>query len=67
MVNAGGDFWQQVRDWGVGRKLLSERDVGVLTSASRVPERLPSEKQAELAMDVLARLQREGFNADVRA
>ena len=65
VVNAGADFWKQVREWGLARKLLSERDAGVLATAGRIPAQIPSEKQAELAMIVLARLREEGFNVDM--
>lgn len=64
VVNAGGAFWQQVREWGHGRKLLSERDMGVLTTASRVPEKLPSEKQAALVAEIFSRLKLEGLDMD---
>lgn len=64
VVNAGGPFWQHVREWGLGRRLLSERDIGVLAAAIRVPEKLPSEKQAALVVDIYSRLKQEGLDLD---
>jgi len=65
VFNAGGPFWKQVKEWGLHRKLLSERDTGVLTTASLIPDKVPSEKQATLVIDIFARLQSEGLDMDL--
>lgn len=65
VVNAGGTFWEQVRDWGHSRRLLSERDMGVLTAAGRTPQKLPSEKQAALVVEIYSRLKTEGLDKEL--
>ncbi|MEM7430147.1 MAG: AIPR family protein [Pseudomonadota bacterium] len=65
VVSAGGAFWQRVGEWGLGRRLLSERDMGALQTASRVPDKLPSEKQAALVVEILSRLRQEGLDMDL--
>lgn len=62
VVNAGGKFWREVQEWGGQRMLLSERDTGVLTTASLIPQKIPSEKQAILVVEILVRLQSEGLD-----
>lgn len=61
VVNAGGEFWRTVLDWGKGRRLLSEKDFGILNTAVRIPIKLPTEKQAMVCIDILERLRNEGF------
>lgn len=65
VFNAGAPFWNEVKEWGLTRKLLSERDVGVLTSASRIPKNIPSEKQAILVVGIFLRLQSEGLDMEL--
>jgi hypothetical protein len=65
VVNAGAAFWSEVRDWGLGRKLLSDRDNGVLSTAARIPDDLPSEKQSLLVVKIFSRLKLEGFDREL--
>ena len=60
VVNAGGAFWRSVKEWGVGQKLLSSKDDGILEVAASVPKKIPSEKQSIAAVEILRRLQVEG-------
>lgn len=62
VVKAGGDFWRQIRTWGLERDLLSEKDDGVLAAAASGN---PSEKQSQLIMKILARLRQEGFRVEM--
>ncbi|MNL11989.1 AIPR protein [compost metagenome] len=60
VYQSGADFWAQVREWGAARKLLAPADAGVLDVAASMPMRLPTEKQAVRALEVLKRLHAEG-------
>jgi hypothetical protein len=60
VLNAGGAFWRDVRNWGATKKLLSPTELGVLELASEVPSRIPSEKQCAVALNALTRLQGDG-------
>jgi len=62
VVNAGGKFWRKVLDWGKDRKLLSEKDLGILEAAASIPHKLPTEKQAMACIDIFERLRSDGFN-----
>ena len=61
VVNAGGEFWQKVLSWGEERKLLSDRDASILKTASRIPVKMPSDKQSLAIIEILSRLQEEGL------
>lgn len=60
VLEGGSEFWREVREWGVSRKILSPIEVGVLNVAAEVPGKIPSEKQSLIAVQTLSRLQAEG-------
>jgi hypothetical protein len=60
VLNAGGAFWSQARDWARARKLLSPTEIGVLEVSAQIPARLPSEKQSTVALEALRKMQEEG-------
>ena len=60
VVQAGSNFWGEVRAWGMSKGHLSPDDSGVLEVAEAVPSRVPSEKQSVRALEILRRLHREG-------
>ncbi len=64
VFNAGADFWQDALQWGHSKGLLSERDAGILTVASRLPQKPLSEKQALCAIEIYARLLSDGFSRE---
>jgi hypothetical protein len=60
VVNAGGAFWTAVRDWARERKLLSEKEIGILAVCTGIDGgRIPSEKQSAVALEALLRLTHE--------
>ena len=65
VVQAGSEFWQRVLEWGKSKKILGERDTGILTTASNMPRKVPSDKQSEATLAILKRLQQEGFNEEL--
>lgn len=60
VVNAGGPFWAEVRDWGMKHRRLSPKDHGLLGVAARIPDRLPTERQAHALVQLLKRLREAG-------
>ena len=60
----GAKFWQEARDWGRLHKLLSPSEYGVLDTCSKIPSRIPTERQTKVALQVLAKLEENGFGAD---
>lgn len=65
VVNAGGKFWADALRWGRSRGLLTPAEAGVLDTAARIPQRTPTERQAAKALEVLARMQGEGYDVEV--
>lgn len=64
VLELGGEFWAKAQVWGRERRLLSPAEFGVLGICAKMPARLPTERQASMAVSVLARLEENGFNRD---
>ena len=65
VVNAGATFWKNALQWGKEYSILSAKEAGVLSVASLIPKKLPSEKQAALALQTYERLKSEGFSEKI--
>ncbi len=61
VIELGSDKWQEILDWGFKRKLLTKDDISFIKVATRIPSKIPSEKQSMRLMSILARLQEEGY------
>ena len=65
VFNAGGTFWQQTLNWGKSKTLLTEREVGLLTTASRIPAKIPTERQAQAIIAIFSKLKLEGLQTEL--
>ena len=61
VVEAGGQFWTSVKEWGAAREILTPTETDILEVAASMPARLPTEKQSVRALEALRRLHGEGF------
>ncbi|NOE25130.1 AIPR family protein [Ruegeria sp. HKCCD6157] len=57
----GAQFWEEAKTWGRSNKLLSPSEYGVLDVCSKMPTRIPTEKQSQFAIEVLNKLEENGF------
>ena len=64
VVEAGGEFWQDALSWASQNRLLTPKEAGVLDVAKRIPTRLPSEAQSLKVLEVLKKLQAEGYQRE---
>lgn len=67
VVSLGAEFWKGALEWGKDRRLVTPKEAGILETCTRIPDRLPSEKQCLIAIEVLERLEADGFEAHVAA
>lgn len=67
VVTIGGAYWRKALEWGNSKKILSEREASILELGSRVPSKIPSEKQAILLIQTLERLEEEGFQTPAKS
>lgn len=61
VFDLGANFWADCLVWGKQCKALSPREAGILETCSRIPGKLPSERQCELAIRTLEKLVGLGF------
>ena len=59
----GAAFWAQAKTWGRTHRLLSPAEYNTLEICAKIPSRLPTERQTEFALEILAKLEAEGFGA----
>lgn len=59
----GAAFWAEAKTWGRSRRLLSPAEYNTLEICAKIPARLPTERQTEFALEILAKLEGEGFGA----
>lgn len=60
----GPDCWKRALEFGMERRLLSPKQAGIITTCTKIPEQLPSEKQCVIAIEALQKLEENGFNAE---
>lgn len=44
-----------------GKRLLSPKEIGILQIAGQVPNKIPTEKQSAILLDILAKARQEGI------
>ena len=64
VIESGAEFWVRLRSWGNGKRIFSPKEDGILKACGMLPAKLPSEKQATIAVDLLERAKSEGY-ADI--
>jgi|TARA_Y100000815_G_C13334872_1_gene497432 hypothetical protein len=57
----GAAFWAEAKAWGRSKRLLSPSEYNTLEICAKIPSRLPTERQTEFALEILAKLEAEGF------
>lgn len=67
VVSAGAELWGEVRSWAIEHRLLSQKELEILSVAASMPKKLPTEKQCLNVLASLKRLREEGcpLGADV--
>lgn len=53
--------WSIIRQVGIEKRFLSEKEVGIIRVAEQIPQKVPSEKQSEVLVRVLEKAQAEGI------
>ena len=56
VIELGGEYWKALAAKPNASKLLSGKEIEVLRFASQIPRKIPTERQAELLLDISLRL-----------
>ena len=65
VVNAGPMYWKDVAEWGANNYFLSSMEMDLLNLVSKLPTKIPSGRQSKKILEVLFKLQEEGFNKEI--
>ena len=60
VVEAGADFWKDVLDWCVKEDEASEKERGILKTATGIPAKIPTDKQSIILVEMMRRLRKGG-------
>jgi len=61
VVNQGAAYWQSMEAYPELLRMLSPKEKGILSTACRMPERIPSEKQSKILLEIEKKAVEEGF------
>lgn len=63
IIGRGPVYWENMMNWGVQNKLLSEKEISILRMVinMNITGRIPTEKQAKVVMDTRSRLIKNGM------
>jgi hypothetical protein len=61
VIDKGGNYWKQLSKFGLEKSLLSLKEMSILEIACSIPNKIPSEKQSLIVVDVEQKLKKEGF------
>ncbi len=59
----GASFWKKLRNWAKERGLLTPKEASIIEICAAMPQKIPSEKQCNIALVALNRLRKDGFDA----
>lgn len=62
VVSKGADYWQGIYSWDGFVLILTPKEKGILETACRIPDRLPSEKQSRILLEVEKKAREEGVS-----
>jgi hypothetical protein len=60
VVEAGPQFWQNVLDWCEKESEATDKERGILRYAAAMPNKIPSDKQSVVLVNLMARLRKSG-------
>jgi hypothetical protein len=62
VISLGAEKWKATARFGLDNNLLNQKDMGILTAATMMPGKIPSEKQCIYLVNLLKRLEMEGLS-----
>jgi hypothetical protein len=63
VVELGPTYWRALQSWALPRQLLSPTDDSIVTVATAMPRKLPTEKQCIRLLEIKTRLEEEGYSS----
>ncbi len=63
VVNYPAEMWKRLAEFAVNNHLASPTDISALTTACKIPEKIPNSFQCKRLLDLLKNAEDEGFSA----
>lgn len=63
VYNKGGDYWKKVAKFGLEKSILSPKEMGIIEVACQIPNKIPSEKQSKIVVEIEKKAIREGLQS----
>jgi hypothetical protein len=61
VVGIPGPKWEEALKFGIRAGLVGPKDVGIMNLATRIPEKIPTEKQCKVLGKMMSKLEENGF------
>lgn len=61
VFEVGAAEWKRILIEGTKRKLLTPKEIGILEIAEKMPRQIPTEKQSDVLLEILAKAEVEGI------
>ena len=66
VVEKGTAYWERLRQWNSGIRILIPKETDILGIACSMPNRIPSDKQSQILMDIERKAIEEGFPSNIQ-
>lgn len=64
VIEKGPEYWKQVAQYGLKGKYLSPKEMDIIGLACKIPNKIPSERQSQIIMEIEKKVKGDGFFAD---
>lgn len=64
VIEQGPEYWKKVAQFGLERNLLKPKEMSIIKIACRIPNKIPSEKQSEIVVQIEEKMKSEGFSLE---
>jgi hypothetical protein len=59
----GAAFWKKLLQWNKAIRILSPKEIGIVEYATNIPNKIPSEMQSKILIQVEEKAKEDGFVA----
>ncbi len=60
-MGKGAHYWQRVLEWNQKEQALTEKEIGIVNVAARMPAKIPTEKQCLALVDIEQKAIQDGL------
>lgn len=64
VLQISGEQWAFIKEAGFNKGIFTPKELGILSTATKIPNTIPSEKQSMILIDVLCKAESEGITVN---